>query len=348
MSCRACHAAIVDNFLLTPHYRSTTDDVGKYILGDFDNLNRFTFPGGAIVEMTREDGVFYQTAFEGNKQAIKQSMDVVVGSGKKGQSFLHWTERGLVQMPMTWFTPLNQWTVSPGYPNKAVFNRPVTLRCMECHATHAEATVFNGNEFVQPNGLVPGVRCSSCHGDGQAHIEFHTADKQALVPRFITSPGKMTRGQSLDACGLCHAGGLAKTSPSFSFQPGDSLLKFFAKLPPAPFTNELDVHGNQMGLLEMSACFKQSQLTCTTCHVTHQPERRDLALFSQTCMQCHADNSPQFCTNTAVAKSNLIKNCIDCHMPYQPSMAIAVYAEGNDNPVRAQLRTHFIKVYDQN
>jgi hypothetical protein len=38
-------------------------------------------------------------------------------------------------------------------------------------------------------------------------------------------------------------------------------------------------------------------------------------------------------------------NCINCHMPQQPSMAIAVILQGSALPTPALMHTHLIKSY---
>jgi len=50
---------------------------------------------------------------------------------------------------------------------------------------------------------------------------------------------------------------------------------------------------------------------------------------------------------TAVIGKAITQNCIDCHMPKQPSHAVAVYLEGADAPTPALMRTHYIKIYPE-
>ncbi len=49
----------------------------------------------------------------------------------------------------------------------------------------------------------------------------------------------------------------------------------------------------------------------------------------------------------SITTSTLKTNCIDCHMPKQPSMSIAVVLPGSVIPTAALIRTHFIKVYPE-
>ena len=108
--------------------------------------------------------------------------------------------------------------------------------------------------------------------------------------------------------------------------------------------NTVDVHGNQLGLLQASKCFQLSKtMTCITCHDPHKNEREKTELFSQRCMSCHTE---QHKTIAGISNNNLIKNCIDCHMPLQASISISFLLQGKTEPVNATMRTHYITVYN--
>ena len=88
---------------------------------------------------------------------------------------------------------------------------------------------------------------------------------------------------------------MIKTVPSFSFEVGDTLANYFIKDTAAKDTANIDVHGNQFGLLAASKCFKMSGMTCTTCHNTHLNQRGMEEMFSQKCMSCHNEQHNNFC-----------------------------------------------------
>jgi hypothetical protein len=102
----------------------------------------------------------------------------------------------------------------------------------------------------------------------------------------------------------------------------------------------VDVHGNQVALLERSKCFRSSQMTCATCHDVHR-QQRDVAEFSGTCLTCH---TPQQCGLYPRYGQRLVGRCVDCHMPAQTSATIFASYLGHD--LRVQVRSHWIKVYD--
>jgi hypothetical protein len=137
---------------------------------------------------------------------------------------------------------------------------------------------------------------------------------------------------------------MQKTKPSFEFTAGEKLSDYFVKNNADPQVNKMDVHGNQFGLLSQSKCFKMSSLTCESCHNSHENERGRVQVFSQRCVNCHDDKHEKFCKMKMDA--NILKsNCIDCHMPKQPSSAITVFLPGGSVPTAALIRTHFITTY---
>jgi len=220
---------------------------------------------------------------------------------------------------------------------------------MECHSTFADKISPEGEEpeAFASNRIIYGVDCEKCHGPAKQHVDFHTSNPKETIAKYILNPHNLNREQSLDMCRLCHGGRLNKTKPSFSFQPGDKLTDFFALDTAKKDAANIDVHGNQYGLLAASECFKKSDLTCVTCHDSHKNESSNLALFSQRCLSCHNADKGIICPKTKTIGNKINSNCIDCHMPNQPSKSIAVLLEGNKVPVSAVMRTHYIKPYPE-
>jgi hypothetical protein len=191
------------------------------------------------------------------------------------------------------------------------------------------------------------VECEKCHGPGAMHVEFQSKNPGVREAKFIINPGKLPRERILDLCALCHGGKLTKTKPSFSFQPGDTLSNYFSPQSPLVSANNIDVHGNQLGLLSFSKCFKLSNLTCMNCHNIHENENGQIKVFSQRCMNCHSEGHGKICKMTASIGPAITQNCIDCHMPKQPSHAVTVFLQGEQFPTPVMMRTHYVKVYPE-
>src|SRR6478672_2892896 len=349
VSCAGCHKDVYDKHLKTAHYLTSRPATAEYIKGSFEaGKNAYFFNASVVVEMEKRSNGFYQVEYYRDQQKKAKRFDMVVGSGTMGQSFLYWSDHKLFQLPITYFTAANTWSNSPGFPDKVVFNRVITSRCLECHATYAKTISDPGvePERFDSTRLILGVDCEKCHGPAAKHVEFQSTHPNEKKGQFITNPASLTRQQNLDLCASCHGGRLQKTQPSFSFRVGDKLSDFYQVDTSAPKPENIDVHGNQYGLMRASKCFRMTQtLTCNTCHNTHQKEKGQTALFSQRCMDCHNNDHGITCKLTKTIGPNITSNCIDCHMPLQPSKAIAVRLQGEEQPVAAMIRSHYVSIY---
>ena len=141
-------------------------------------------------------------------------------------------------------------------------------------------------------------------------------------------------------CALCHNGIRSEELvPAFSYVPGKSLDTYLH-----PNEGDLaahpDVHGNQVGLLQKSRCYVSSpNMSCSTCHDVHQPERA-AAAYSDRCLSCHRVES---CGMSKTMGHKIAENCIDCHMPVESTNAIVSETAGQ--VIRPKMRNHWIKVY---
>jgi len=346
-ACASCHKDIYDKHLKTAHYLSTRPALEKYIKGPFTpGNNSYKFEDNLEVRMEKRKDSFFQVVYVDGVEKRSERFDVVVGSSVKGQTYLHWNRSELVQLPITWFEPARQWSNSPGYASKLLFNRPISSRCLECHTTYVYKLTEEPvrPELYHDEQIVYGIDCEKCHGPAAKHVEFHRGNNSDSA-RFIINPAHLTRQQNLDLCALCHGGRLTKTKPSFSFTAGESLKDYFTIDTAGRSANDIDVHGNQFGLMAASQCFQNSNMTCTSCHSPHEKEKGNLELFSRRCMNCHGSGHEKVCKLTATAGAVISKNCIDCHMPKQPSGSIAVLLEGKSMPTPVMMRTHFVKAY---
>lgn len=332
-ACRDCHKSIYDSFVHTAHYLTSRIAAKKYIRGSFaDGHNTFSFTDHMKVVMTEKDGRLFQTAWLNEKPERSESFDIVMGSGKKGQTYLYWKGEELFQLPISYFTNLNDWANSPGFSADNIsFERNVQARCMECHTTFAKQLVASSYD---PDRILYGVDCERCHGPGASHV----ASKGKI---YLINPASLSRQQSLDVCALCHSGTMRSIAPAFSFLPGDTLSNYFMSNSSHIDSVNLDVHANQYGLLTASKCFRTSAtMTCATCHNTHEKEKEDLQFYSQKCMSCHTA-----CRMQAPPGFSMQAHCIDCHMPVQTSRNLTLLLAGQKRPSPELVRSHLIATY---
>jgi hypothetical protein len=299
-------------------------------------------------KMDIQHGDYYQTAVaEKGPEKITQSerIDIVTGSGTRGQTYLFWTGNELFELPVSYWTDGNQWVNSPGYKDgTADFSRHVDVRCLECHATFIKPLSTDPETNVYDrSSLVVGISCETCHGPGAAHVASErdgSSKPVKLTDAAILNPAKFPRDRQIDLCGLCHSGGQrAELSDAFTYHPGDSLDQFLAP-DPAEASDRPDVHGNQVSMLKKSRCYLSSPaMSCSTCHDVHARERK-AADYSDRCLSCHKWQS---CGASKTLGAKIVRNCIDCHMPIQRSDAVISTTGGRS--LHPSIRTHWIKVY---
>lgn len=306
---------------------------------------RATAEPGLYFKMEQKDGGFYQSAVTGWGSQLHtrtERMDLMTGSGRRGATYLYWQGDQLFELPVSYWSDGKRWINSPGYENgSANFSRPVNPGCLECHAS-----------FIQPLSADPltnrydrmsletGITCEYCHGPGEEHVARQKAGTARSQGEAILNPATFSRDRQVDLCALCHNGIQREAiAAAFSYRPGRPLSDYFKPLSTAA-SDRPDVHGNQVGLLQRSRCYLSSpQMSCSTCHDVHSVER-PAAEYSERCLRCHQWRS---CGVAKKLGHEITKNCIDCHMPVQPTNVIV--SETGDDVVRASMRNHWIKVY---
>ena len=345
-ACRGCHQEKIEAYLNSAHHLasrlpSRTSIEGKFAPGS--NILRTSNPYLYFV-MTATGQGYFQSAvvkfppFETISR--KEPFGLVIGSGRKGQTYLYWKGDELFELPVSYWTETDQWMNSPGYPDGLPnFDKPIIPRCLECHTTYIGALPPPLNRFAG-NTIVLGITCEKCHGPGRAHV-VRTLAKTPLQPgeaEDIVNPASLSRDRQMDLCALCHAGPGTPKAAAFSFAPGDVLAQYLSISDNAPDTPD-DVHAHQVQQLRSSRCFRSSGMTCTTCHDVHKPQR-DVASFSERCLTCHRIES---CGKYPTMGPQILHSCVNCHMPLKQSNQI--FLDTNDRQVKPQVRSHRIAIY---
>lgn len=352
-ACRSCHRAIYDSFMRTAHYHDSRPASAATIRGSFrGDSNSFVYGRGYVMKMEARDSGFYQIARRDGVGYRREAFDIVIGSDRKGQSYLYWKGKKLFQLPVSYFASAGTWCNSPGYQaDTPMFDRRVPSYCLECHTTHAKTVFVPGRQygdFFDRGEIIYGITCERCHGPGAKHVAFHTGHPGEDAGVYIVDAGRLTRQQQLDACALCHSGSRYPLKPAFAFRVGDRLDDFSqAKYLPQEAAS-LDVHGNQYGLLSASKCFAASSMTCSTCHRVHGNQEGNMQWYSQRCLSCHNGTTGSHCAMAPTKGLVLNDNCIGCHMPALPSQKIMLRLSGSPDSaklVATLVRTHRIAIY---
>lgn len=274
-ACMECHQKISAGFAHTAHHLTSQAASATSIHGSFDDgADQLATANARLNFVMRKmpDGSFTQTAnyttLSGAVQSLTKPIDIVTGSGRKGQTYLYWAGDQLFELPVSYWAESHTWINSPGYQDgTAHFDRPVPPPCLECHASFFEPQTPPVNRFKK-DSLVLGVGCERCHGPGAEHVRLEQAIPHRALDAAhvaIVNPQRLSRERQIDVCALCHAGAGEWLTRSLSFQPGDVLSEYVKSPPPDPAA-PLDVHTNQVQLLRESKCFAQSLMT--SLHVT--------------------------------------------------------------------------------
>jgi hypothetical protein len=352
-ACMSCHKSIYDSFVSTAHNLTSRPAAAEFIKGSIKKgENRYSYNPFVFVQIEKKGEVFYQTAYAGDEPYQSKPFDVVIGSGRKGQTYLYWNGNNLFQLPVSYYVPGKSWCNSPGYfESLPYYNRIISGRCIECHGSHAKFVdgVENVTDFDRKS-IIYGVNCERCHGPALDHVNFHQLNPRGKKANYILIKKQMSISQSLDVCGLCHSGIREPIQPVFSFKTGDNLKEFSLPTYNEDSSANLDVHGNQLGLFLSSTCYKKAMvMNCSSCHNVHNIEINNPKLFSSKCLNCHGgiETAQVKCGFQPPGEMTLENNCIDCHMPVMPSKNI--FLQTND-PVKSSpdfVRSHRIAIYKE-
>ena len=347
-ACTSCHQDIYSSYSHSNHYKTSSavdSNVFKKPAAAFKSP--FYFSDSSYIRVEEKDNALFQLYFVNGKENVSGKFDIAFGSAGKAQTYGYWKENKLYQLPLTYFADMNTWANSPGFSARhANFGRVIESRCFECHASYIDREFLQSGrlsviENLDRNSIVYGIDCERCHGPALKHATFQQEHPSIKQSRYIASIKSLTRQQHLDVCAVCHSGNdQAKQKSLFAFTPGDTLSHFY--YPDFGAGNaEPDVHGKQLQLLQLSSCFKNSTLTCTTCHTAHGPEENKMKEFIAQCVNCHQNHVH----TPGIVKSTENSNCINCHMPLQSSKIIYFNNGAAAKNFPYFIRTHRIAVY---
>jgi len=346
--CAGCHKDIYESHIKTAHYLDSRPAAKKFIKGSFSpGKNKFAYNQWMEVVLERRKDSFFQTAYLNGIESQSAPFDIVIGSGRKGQTYLYWNGNMLYELPVSYYTPLDSWCISPGFSSNYIkFDRIIPAQCLECHGTYAKVLEDKDNiSTYDKTQMIYGIDCERCHGPAIDHVAFHKEHPEEKTGKYLTHIKQLSRQQKLDGCALCHSGFRQPLQPVFSFEVGEKLDDYSRAGYSSDSVSTLDVHGNQYGLLMASKCFKMSQLDCSSCHNPHVNEFDSPKIFSQRCITCHTETKHTSLALAPGKRSLLSNNCIDCHMPMLPSQKIVLTVANLDKVVPDLVRTHRVDIY---
>lgn len=338
-ACAACHADVARTFRQTNKHRSLSRfraataperfEDGQAVQHEATNLHYEAFLRGDTLYQ-RESRV--DSAGRVVHERV-HAADYVIGSGNQTRSYLMDVGGHLTEMPLTWYAEQRRWDMSPGYEEaNDRFDRKINVVCMTCHNAVPEHSAFTQNHYREVPG---GIGCERCHGPGSLHVaarEGDTEPEAGVVDTTIVNPARLDRGPQLAVCQQCHLAGIMvfpEGEGPGTFRPGEPLARNRTVFVPRQQLTDPDWVGIDSHPLRLarSACYRESEMTCTTCHDPHQPaELLPEEHYRQACLGCHgseeADRVPAsgshagLCSrpDAATPEEAGSGECVACHM----------------------------------
>ncbi|MBV8810800.1 MAG: tetratricopeptide repeat protein [Acidobacteriaceae bacterium] len=358
--CNGCHADIARTYRLTGMGRSAYPPTDVNVVEDYtSNDALYHAPSDRYYTLIHRSGEFYQRRHQigfNNKETntLERRVDVVIGSGNHARTYLHRAREGkLTELPVSWYAESGgYWAMSPGFdrPDQEDFRRVIPSDCLFCHSaypTTAPKSVDARRTANFEKDLPKAIDCQRCHGPGLAHVAAagsgHSTPDQ--IRQAIVNPRRLSRDRQLEVCMQCHLETTSLPLPNsirnydrdvFSYIPGQPLGDYMTYFDHADTTGVQGSDRFEIAhaayRLRKSACFRQTQMTCITCHSPHEAFRGEAATehYTAACRSCHAQ---------AHASQTLNATCMDCHMPKRRAED-AVHVVMTDHYIRREPPVH--------
>ena len=347
--CGSCHSAEYKSFKQTAMGRSASipsqDDLQSLV-------KPVTFSGGTLdrtYSVYARNGKMYHEESQRDAKGQLVFSDTheiayIVGAGEVGKSYLVGNGNTFFVSPISFYTRINGWDLSPGYEAGSFrdFTRPVLELCVDCHTGQPRFVADRPNHFQQPPFRFLSIGCERCHGPGAIHVieRKEGAPPEGPIDHSIVNPATMPTEMRDDVCAQCHFLGDARVlrpgKNSLDFRPGTPLEKVVAIFSvPAKVKGDRFTALDQFEQLRLSRCAIESKgrLGCITCHDPHVELSGAEAAqdFRQRCLTCHKVES---CRAHPASRQSTSPpdSCVACHMPKQQLQNIS-HASATDHRI---------------
>ncbi len=272
--CAGCHPAETKLHAASTHASALSRPAGSLFARQLTGRPLSEGPDGFSFEYNRDAAEV--TARRGGEQATSPLV-WIFGSGRQGQTPVLYYRGHFVEHRVSYYAATG-FGITIGQPNgpspdaKRALGRPESNGDARlCFDCHATGV---SRDLAR---MTPGIQCVRCHAGAEEHAE--TQGK-------VVNPGRLDHRAQVELCGECHR----------------------LRPPSGDDANIGNVRFQPLRLMK-SACFRKSEIACTTCHAAHRDAERGAPdVYNSHCVACHQDAA----AHTAKVKSG---NCIGCHMP---------------------------------
>ena len=321
--CKNCHYDIYNSYLQTGMGRSLSaatklssdlPDDPLVIYDSIKNLNYLPF--------WKNDSLWikeFRVSLNDTVHQLEKKVDYIIGSGHHTNSHLFKINGYLHQIPYTFYTQDGIADLPPGYENgnNSRFSREINMECISCHNAYPAHVEGSNNKYEH---IPEGIDCERCHGPGEIHVMQKSqgiiVDTSKYIDYTIVNPSKLPYDLQFDVCQRCHLQGTAVLHANKDFEdfkPGMYLNDFIDIYLPKHKGDNSFIMASHVERLKESNCFKNSEMTCISCHNPHKSVKSlSVNYFDKKCMDCH---------KTCDDDKNL-SDCASCHMPNSSSIDI--------------------------
>lgn len=358
-TCRQCHQEQFGSWHNSYHRTMTQWATAESVVAPFNNLRLEAY--GREYVFTTEDGQLYvemaDPAWEtrelrGGRDLTKadpprRRFQVVMATGSHHLQ-TYWVATGpgdtLRQVPWVYHIDEQRWIPNEDSfltpPPELSTKHPIAERaghrlfqswnsqCIRCHAVAGQT--LQEKDGLKTRVAELGIACEACHGAGEMHVDYQkqlAAGKEVASPKpTIINPAKCDAKVSSQICGQCHAdshGTVGEYRPGMDLDLTNELSYFHAPHDPHRYWGDgtMRIAGREYLAMSESACFKQGQLQCLSCHSMHDyQDPSDQLAVQQTgdenCLQCHDSFRADISAHTHHASDSTGSRCYNCHMPF--------------------------------
>lgn len=208
-SCKTCHEAQFQEWLLSDHHKAMNPATEEFVLGDFNNA---VFDHhGQVFRFFRKGSEYWVNALDENGVAKDMKVDYTFGhfplqqylipfpGGRYQALQVCWDSRPKEQGGQRWYHLYPDEPVPPDdilHWTRRHFNW--NYMCADCHSTNLDKGFDDGTQTYHTTWSEMNVSCEACHGPGSEHVKWAEAEAKAktgapadleAVKNYVASKG---------------------------------------------------------------------------------------------------------------------------------------------------------------